>query len=209
MSGTGHGSEQPGGSYGALGPVEAAEGAKVVPHAPLPRRGLTRRQWYALAALLLAGGTLLVARHAADRPAQAANSPPPYPVQVSGFSYGGQLREAAPGGHEFTLRVLATATGPFPYEIVEAHQSYRGITTTVVGTALPRTVEPGRQVEFDVVYLVTDCAAAPRDAGLPFLDVTLRNTRAIQTVSQILGDGYARDLSRNLHITCPDSGIRT
>ncbi|KDN86241.1 hypothetical protein KCH_20580 [Kitasatospora cheerisanensis KCTC 2395] len=49
----------------------------------------------------------------------------------------------------------------------------------------------------------------PADAGLPFLDVTLRNTRAMETASQILGDSYARDLSAALHSTCDIPDNRT
>lgn len=210
MSGSGHGSGEPD-SRGALGPVEAAAGTEARPGPPTRRRrpDLTRRQWFVLAALLLTGGILLLARQSADRPAQAANSPPPYPSLVAGFSYRGPLRDAVPGGREFALTVRATDSGTLPYDLVEVRQDYPGITTSMDGTALPRTVEPGRAADFAVVYRVTDCAAAPRDAAMPFLDVTLRNTRAMQTLSQILGAQYARDLSRNLHITCPDSDIRT
>jgi hypothetical protein len=71
------------------------------------------------------------------------------------------------------------------------------------------TVTPERPVLLTVEYRVTDCAGAPPDAGMPFLDVTLRNTRAIQTISQILGPRYARDLSERLHSACPISGYRT
>ncbi|MDR3032085.1 MAG: Tat pathway signal sequence domain protein, partial [Kitasatospora sp.] len=56
---------------------------------------------------------------------------------------------------------------------------------------------------------VTDCSGAPADATLPFLDVTLRNTRAMETVSQILGDAYARDLSAALHSACDGTDYRT
>ncbi|MER5641643.1 hypothetical protein ABT095_32465 [Kitasatospora sp. NPDC002227] len=174
-----------------------------------PHRSLTRRQKWTVAAMLLAVVTLLVLRHVFDRPAQAANSPPPYPSSVAAFGYLGAQRDAVPGGHDFALKVRATALGEPPYELVSVRQDYAGVTTAVGGTALPRQVTTAAPVEFTVVYTVTDCAAAPRDAGMPFLDVTLRNTRGLQTLSQILGPTYARDLSRNLHITCPDSAIRT
>ncbi|AUG76603.1 hypothetical protein CFP65_1724 [Kitasatospora sp. MMS16-BH015] len=174
-----------------------------------PRRPLTRRQKYTAAALALALVTLLVARHALTRPAQAANSPPPPPSLVAAFSYLGPVHDAVPGGNRFTLAVRATATGDPPFQLVSAQQDYPGILTNVIDPLLPQEVRQGAPVDFTVVYVVTDCAAAPRDAGMPFLDVTLRNTGAIQTLSQILGPGYARDLSRNLHLTCPDSGMRT
>ncbi|WP_441246668.1 Tat pathway signal sequence domain protein [Kitasatospora sp. McL0602] len=180
----------------------------VEPAAAPPRR-LTRRQRYAVAALLLAGGALLIARNVVDRPPHAANSPPPYPSSVAAFSYLGALTDAVPGGHQFALRVRATATGQPPYDLVSVRQDYPGVSIAVSSLPLPTSVRPGSPVDFTVLYVVTDCAAAPRDAGMPFLDVTLRNAQAIQTLSQILGPDYARDLSRNLHITCPNSGIRT
>ncbi len=38
--------------------------------------------------------------------------------------------------------------------------------------------------------------------ALPFLHVTLRNTRAIQAHSFILGTHYAQDLSHALEVAC-------
>ncbi len=176
---------------------------------PEAARNLTWRQKSAMVAVVLVVGALLVARHSVQRPAQAANSPPPFPSLVAAFGYQGSLRDAVPGGREFALKVRAVSAGPSAYEIVSVRQEYPGITTALAGITLPATVRAGQPAEFAVVYRVADCAAAPRDAGLPFLDVTLRNTRAMQTLSEILGADYARDLSRNLHITCPDTGIRT
>jgi hypothetical protein len=49
---------------------------------------------------------------------------------------------------------------------------------------------------------VTECGKVPRNAGLPFLDVTLRNTSAIEAHSFILGTVYARDLSHALQVAC-------
>ncbi|WP_371496358.1 Tat pathway signal sequence domain protein [Kitasatospora sp. NBC_00374] len=216
MSGTGH--ERGGGppaGHGFLGPVEAAEGTTATrPAGPRPpgRRlrpaGLTRRQKYAAAVLLLAAATLPATRHAGSRPEQAANSPPPYPAQITHFRYAGTGSAAVAGGDGFVLRMAVRSDGPGPVELVGLRQSYRGLQAAPVG-ALPRRLDPGVPVVVEVAYRVTDCAQAPPDAGMPFLDVTLRNTRAIQTLSQILGDAYAGDLSRNLHIACPDSDIRT
>ncbi|MFI6447024.1 hypothetical protein [Kitasatospora sp. NPDC050543] len=170
---------------------------------------MTRRQLYASAALLLAAATLTTARGptGAQRP-PAPNSPPQYPAQESDIRYTGSVGAALAPGDGFILRLVARATAGHPYDILGVHQGYPGITTEVIGT-LPRTVTPGQQVVIDVRYLVTDCTRAPADAGLPFLDVTLRNTRAIQTLSQILGPDYTLELSRNLHATCSSSDIRT
>jgi hypothetical protein len=44
----------------------------------------------------------------------------------------------------------------------------------------------------------------PEEAGLPFLDVTLRNTRAMQVQSFILGPRYAQALSSAVRVACDD-----
>jgi hypothetical protein len=54
---------------------------------------------------------------------------------------------------------------------------------------------------------VTDCGKAPENPGLPFLDVTLRNTRAIEAHSFILGEHYARDLSDALQVACSNDSV--
>jgi len=203
MSGDG---ELPERAHGFLSPVEPGEGtAAPLPSLREPTPLLTRRQRFTLVGVLLAVTVALVARHASGRPEVAANSPPPYPSQIARATYGGPL----PAGTEaFALRLVAHNDGPGPVEVLDVQQTYRGVTLLVAGE-LPRTVGPGESVELQVTLRVTDCAGAPKDAELPFLDVTLRNARAMETVSQILGDAYARDLSRALHSTCPDSDIRT
>ncbi|MFD9125182.1 hypothetical protein [Kitasatospora sp. NPDC059571] len=132
--------------------------------------------------------------------------PPPLPSVVSHFHYGGQVSAAAGPGGRFALRLRAE--GDAPFEVTGVQSNYPGLSVSVAG-GLPVAVGPGRPVELTVAFAVTDCAQAPPDAGLPFLDVTLRNTRAIETVSQILGPDYARDLSENLHSACPNSAQRT
>ncbi|MEU9128643.1 Tat pathway signal sequence domain protein [Kitasatospora sp. NPDC048540] len=217
MSGTrqGRGGEPPD-RHGSLGPVEPAEGTRAPaarPSDPPRTRRPTKRQIYAVAALLLAAATLVTVRHAAGPntaalPEQAANSPPPYPAQIAHFHYAG-VRSAATGpGAEFVLLLTVEDEGPGPVDLLALRQGYRGLSAEPLGP-VPRRIEAGAVARLEVRFLVTDCAAAPPDAGMPFLDVTLRNTRAIQTASQILGDGYPGDLSRNLHIACPDSDIRT
>ncbi|WP_407990820.1 hypothetical protein [Kitasatospora sp. CMC57] len=127
---------------------------------------------------------------------------------MTAFSYAGPDRDAVPGRRDFALRVIFAVSGAQPVDLLAVRQGYPGL-TVAVRRGLPYSVMPGQSAPLEVEYAVEDCAAAPRDAGLPYLDVTLRNPRAIQTLSQILGDRYAADLSRNLHIACPDSDIRT
>lgn len=113
--------------------MEAAEGTTATwPAGPRPpgRRlrpaGLTRRQKYAAAVLLLAAATLPATRHAGSRPEQAANSPPPYPAQITHFRYAGTGSAAVAGGDGFVLRMAVRSDGPGPVELVGLRQSYRG-----------------------------------------------------------------------------------
>ncbi|GGQ60167.1 Tat pathway signal sequence domain protein [Kitasatospora griseola] len=200
----------PGEPKGFLGPVEPGEGTwtPLRLYVDEPPRLLSRRLKAVLVLLLLALALFLTARHAMERTAAAANSPPPelpFPSQSTRFQYGGRL----PVGQEsFALSLTVHNAGPGPVDVLGVSQGYRGL-SVVVGGWLPQTVPPGQTVSLRVGLKVTDCSAAPADAGLPFLDVTLRNTRALETTSQILGDSYARDLSAALHATCDTPDNRT
>jgi hypothetical protein len=52
---------------------------------------------------------------------------------------------------------------------------------------------------------VRDCRGVPREVVLAFLDVTLRNTRAIQQQSYIIGGDYPGDLFTALRTSCENS----
>ncbi|WP_128377760.1 hypothetical protein [Streptomyces cavernae] len=80
-------------------------------------------------------------------------------------------------------------------------------------TAAPglRTPHPPRRLvhrprwnphRISVRITVATCAGLPLNADLPFLDVTLRNMRAIQRHTFIFSGTFARDLSRLLHTAC-------
>lgn len=64
------------------------------------------------------------------------------------------------------------------------------------------TVHVGRPRRITVEITVSDCSDLPLNADLPFLDVTLRNMRAIQRHSFIFGGTFSRDLSELLHTAC-------
>jgi hypothetical protein len=55
---------------------------------------------------------------------------------------------------------------------------------------------------------VTDCANIRLGADRTFLDVTLRNTRAIQHHSFIFAGAYPEDLSGLLHSACRPLPLR-
>ncbi|BAJ27850.1 MULTISPECIES: hypothetical protein [Kitasatospora] len=208
--------ELPSGPGGFLGPVEPGEGTwtalvlRPEPPPEPPPRLLTKRQIWLLASFLLLLVLALTIRRAATYPEQAANSPPPqrvqpFPSQSVRVEYGGP----APGPQDgFGLRLTVRNAGPGPVDVLGVSQGYRGLGVSVSGW-LPQTVPPGGTISLRVGLRVTDCSGAPADASLPYLDVTLRNTRAMETLSQILGDSYARDLSAALHSVCDGTDNRT
>lgn len=200
--------EPPGEARGSIGPVEPGEGSwtqlvlRPGPRPDPPPRLLTRRQKRLLASFLPLCALALTALRFANYPEQAANSPPPqsvpFPSQSTRFTYAGPVPDQ-PG--VFSLELAVHNTGPGPVDVLGVRQGYRGLTVLVSGW-LPRTVPPGGTVSLRVGLRVADCAGAPADATLPFLDVTLRNTRAIEDHSFILGTRYARHLSEALQVAC-------
>ncbi|MBC2905841.1 hypothetical protein [Streptomyces cupreus] len=64
------------------------------------------------------------------------------------------------------------------------------------------TVPGGATRRITVEISVSDCSELPLDAGFHYLDVTLRNTHAIQRHSFIFGGAFSRDLSDLLHEAC-------
>ncbi|OKI30058.1 hypothetical protein A6A07_22310 [Streptomyces sp. CB03911] len=64
-------------------------------------------------------------------------------------------------------------------------------------------------MEVDVRHVATDRRAASTEAGLPLLDVTLRNTQAIRTARRDLGPHHAFHLAEKQRAAHPLSDIRT
>jgi hypothetical protein len=81
----------------------------------------------------------------------------------------------------------------------------------LVAQAVPEptfTVHAGATRRITVQISVSDCSGLPLNADLAFLDVTLRNTRAIQRHSFIFGSAYSKDLSQLLHRACGTTNAR-
>jgi len=192
-----------------IGPVEPGEGTRTqdtAPPAGIPRGPLT--QWYArhrraaLAAgvctAVLAAGVSLYA----TRPRQPPPPAPPYPSQVTEVAYTGAAdppRSGEAGAYSFTAE-LTVRSGP-PVTVERIAQPSAGLSLTAVPPTPFRT-SAGSPHKITITVHVSDCARVPRNAGLPFLDVTLRNARAMQVHSFILGDRYAQDLSEALQVAC-------
>ncbi|MGP4042822.1 Tat pathway signal sequence domain protein [Streptomyces sp. 2A115] len=152
----------------------------------------------AAAAVLLPGGGYLYV----TRPQPPPPPAPPYPYLVVHVSYLG--KETAPANaprQSFSFAVKVTTQSGPPVTVMDITQSYDSVSLTSVPRPPFRT-EVGSPRKIVVTMHVTECANVPVSAGLPFLDVTLRNTRAIQRHSFILGERYAHDLSEALQGIC-------
>ncbi|WP_432084041.1 Tat pathway signal sequence domain protein [Streptomyces sp. WAC 04229] len=193
---------------GGIGPVEPGEDTHprdVTAHAR-PRGRLARSYAHhrrtvlttAAALLLLLGGGYLYA----DRTREPAADPPPYPSQAVTLEY----LDAVPGpsgakggGFSFAVR-LSVRSGP-PVTVTRIAQPSAGLSVTS-SPAAPFQTKAHSASKIIVTLRVTECDKAPRNPGFPFLDVTLRNARAIQAHSFILGSRYARQLSQALQVAC-------
>ena len=155
---------------------------------------------------LIASAGLLMALPAAagiralTHPA-AAGPPAPWPVHATDITYTGISRPADRQSRSFSFTLRAEATSRTPVTVEAVRQGYRDVRARVT-PGLPTTLRSGHPRRITVTMTVRSCDGLPLDASLPFLDVTLRNTRARQEISQILGDAYAHDLSRSLRTIC-------
>ncbi|MFD0314317.1 Tat pathway signal sequence domain protein [Streptomyces flavalbus] len=207
-----------------VGPVEPGEDTYV--REPLPTTGSApphgrlaglRRRYHrhhravlaaATATAVLAGGGYLYATrpHPAD-PAPALPRPvprdtaAPYPSQAVDVVY---LNDAPARGADFRFDVLLSVLSGPPVTVTRVDQPYAGLTVASTPPAPFRTAA-GTSRKIVITMRVTECEKVPGNAGLPFLDVTLRNTRAIQTHSFILGSRYAQHLSEALQVACSNS----
>ncbi|MEI5523420.1 Tat pathway signal sequence domain protein [Streptomyces brasiliscabiei] len=208
-----------------VGPVEPGEGTRAwdAPEAdsapaPKPPRGpfapvYARHRRAVLAtvaavAVLAGGGALYATRpHPAPTTPEPTPREAPYPSQAVGVSYLGPVPRSAGAslgsfGFELELRVRYGSA----ITVERMTQPYRGLTLRTdprtpfrIGTKGPRKIV--------ITMRVTECGKVPKNAGLPFLDVTLRNTRAIEAHSFILGERYAQDLSDALQVACSNDSM--
>ncbi|GHB30558.1 hypothetical protein GCM10010377_21080 [Streptomyces viridiviolaceus] len=196
------------------GPVEPGEGThawetpdgprpSARPRGPLARRYDRHRRAVhsALAALVvLAGGGYLYATR--PQPERPPATPPPYPSQVVDITY---LEPVPSPGNaptsSFSFAVLLSVESGPSVTVTRIAQPYPGLSVTSAPAA-PFQTKADSARKITITMRVTECGKAPWNAGLPFLDVTLRNTRAIQVHSFILGQRYAQHLSDALQVAC-------
>ncbi len=151
-----------------------------------------------LAVAVLAAGTLLYL----TRPRPTPPPEPRLPSQTTSFRYLSlQVRDTRTTLPEFEFTIQALSESDAPVTVLSISQPYAGLSLTS-RPATPLQVKGGGSRKVVVTVRVTECGKVPRNAGLPFLDVTLRNTRAKEAHSYILGARYARDLSTALEVAC-------
>ncbi|MBK3636075.1 Tat pathway signal sequence domain protein, partial [Streptomyces sp. MBT97] len=127
---------------------------------------------------------------------------PPFPSQVVDVSYLGEV--AVPPGtrpRSFAFAVLLGVDSGPPVTVTRVTQPYAGLSLTSSPRAPFRT-KAGAAHKVVVTMRVTECGNVPKHVGLPFMDVTLRNTRAMEVHSYILGARYAHDLSEAIQVAC-------
>jgi hypothetical protein len=195
-----------------IGPIEPGEGTGAGPGAaqihdiisgaaPPPS---DRRRRAALALTAAAALGALAGYAFATRPGPSAPAPDLWPAQITRFSYAGPAEAADRDLGTFTFWFLITvAPGP-PVTVQKIAQPYPGLITTVE-PATPFTVHGGTTRRVSVHIYIRNCATLPLNAGISFIDVTLRNTRAIQTQSFIFDGRYPRELFESIRIICPRS----
>lgn len=195
-----------------IGPVEPGAGTRGrPPHAsgaaaPAARSlarlyAAHRRAAHALlaAVLLLAGGCLYASLPPAARPAKAEL---PFPARTVDVGYLGEIA-VPPGARPRTFAfevLLGVRSGP-PVTVTTLTPPGAGLTLTSAPRAPFRT-KKGAARKIVITLHVTECRKPPRNTGLAFVGVTLRNARAIQVRRFPLGPRYAHDLSAALQVAC-------
>ncbi|MEV0226585.1 hypothetical protein [Streptomyces sp. NPDC050704] len=127
--------------------------------------------------------------------------PTPFPANVTAFAYAGPADAATPGTASRSFRFAVSVRRGPPVTLDVTSAAYPGLHAHTTPDT-PVTVAAGTTHRITVRISVTDCSGLPLHASLPFLDVTLRNARAIQHHSFIFGGAYSRDLSRLLRTAC-------
>ncbi|NEB01560.1 hypothetical protein [Streptomyces sp. SID13726] len=152
---------------------------------------------------LLAAAVLVPRALTEDPRPEPAVTPVPWPANVTAWRYLGPAGIPTPPGAPATSGRFRFAvdvhSGP-PVTLKVTGAAFTGLTAHALPDAF--TVHAGTTRRVTVEISVSDCADLPLNADLPFLDVTLRNTRAIQHHSFIFGAAYSHDLSELLRGAC-------
>jgi hypothetical protein len=125
----------------------------------------------------------------------------PWPANVTTFRYTGLAAtfDSAPASGLFRFAVTVHSGPPVTLRATGAGPD--GLTARISPAQTP-TINAGTTLRITVQISVTDCANIPLGADRTFLDVTLRNTRAIQQHRFIFGGAYPDDLSELVNRAC-------
>jgi len=155
---------------------------------------------------LISAGVLVPRVLPDEEPAEARVTPVPWPANVTAWRYLGTAGlPKPPDTHSTSGRfrfAVDVHSGP-PVTLRVTGAAFTGLTARALPDAF--TVHAGTTRRVTVEISVSDCSDLPLNADLPFLDVTLRNTRAIQHHSFIFGDTYSHDLFELLRDACAPS----
>ncbi|MFE9601897.1 hypothetical protein [Streptomyces hokutonensis] len=156
-------------------------------------------------AVLGVGAVLLPPVHTSR---QSDPQPPtPWPANVTEWRYVGLAQTTdSPTTTGFFRFAVAVDSGP-AVTLRVTGAAFDGLTAEAVPEP-SFTVHTGATRRVTVEISVSDCSGLPLNADLAFLDVTLRNTRAIQRHSFIFGASYSKDLSQLLHRACSTTNSR-
>ncbi|ELP63978.1 hypothetical protein ACKI1I_09790 [Streptomyces turgidiscabies] len=125
----------------------------------------------------------------------------PWPADVTTFRYTGLAAtfDSAPANGLFRFAVTVHSGPPVTVRVIGT--GLDGLAARI-SPAETSTVDAGTTRRITVQISVVDCAVHPLDADLPFLDVTLRNTRAIQHHRFAFAATYPDDLSQLVRAAC-------
>lgn len=173
--------------------------------AGLPPR--TRMTTLTMGAIAMAAAAVLIPRALTADRTETPENPVPWPANVTAWRYLGSTPPASPQATSGRFRFAVSVHSGPPVTVRVIGAAFKGLTAHA--TPDPDfTVSAGATRRITVQISVADCSDLPLNAHLPFLDVTLRNTRAIQPHSFIFGDAYSRDLSELLHGACDPAPAR-
>lgn len=193
-----------------VGPVEPGEGTYApgdadAPHPAGPWQSRAgdfagRHRPMVIAAASAAVITAGVSYLWLTRPTPPPPPPTPWPAQAVAVAYEAPARQVA-GRDSFDFTVTVTTVSGPPVTVERITQNSAGLWVSTTPAA-PFTVSSEKPRKVLIMVHVSECGKVARNAGLPFLDVTLRNARAMQEHSYILGERYARDLARTVGTAC-------
>ncbi|WP_203730248.1 hypothetical protein [Streptomyces sp. SID12501] len=160
-----------------------------------------RRAVLATVALAAATGGVIVLLPPKPSTPPSALTATPWPADVTTFRYTGLAAtfDSAPTSGLFRFAVTVHSGPPVTLRVTGA--AFDGLTARI-SPAETSTIGAGTTRRITVQISVVDCTVLPLDTDLPFLDVTLRNTRAIQHHRFAFGGAYPDGLSELLDRAC-------